>query len=108
MRLNRLLAFAAYLAAQLALLGFARAREFGADRASCRATGDGDALCSALVRIAYGIDEVGRERAARIAALRADDDKRQARRLARRESRIRSTGALGIAGPGGLPAAGLL
>ncbi|WP_268761267.1 M48 family metalloprotease [Frankia sp. AvcI1] len=106
--LNRLLAFAAYLAAQLALLGFARAREFGADHASCRATGDGDALCSALVRIAYGIDEVGRERAARIAALRADDENRQARRLARRAARIRSTGALGIAGPGGLPAAGLL
>ncbi|WP_261558829.1 zinc metalloprotease HtpX [Frankia tisae] len=105
---NRLLAFAAYLVSQLALLGFARARERGADHASCRVTGDGDALCSALVRIAYGVDEVGRERAARIAALRADDENREARRLARRTGRMRSTGALGIAGPGGLPAAGLL
>ncbi len=59
-------AYAGYLLAQLALLALSRARETAADNWSCRCTQDGDALASALVKVAYGMgiaQAEGRERA---------------------------------------------
>ncbi|MCK9902851.1 M48 family metalloprotease [Frankia sp. Cpl3] len=99
----RLIGVAAYLLSEVALLAFSRARELGADHASCAATGDGDALCSALVKIVYGMKERDQDLAARVHALRESDEKRAARRLARRESRVRAVGALGIASDGSAP-----
>src|SRR4051794_19665934 len=51
-------AYLAYLASQLTLLALSRARETAADHWSCESTGDGDALASALVKIAYGMGQV--------------------------------------------------
>lgn len=58
--------YLAYLLSQLVVLALSRARELGADHYSCQVTGDGDALCSALVAIGYGMGEVDAERAARV------------------------------------------
>ncbi|WP_235497520.1 zinc metalloprotease HtpX [Frankia sp. R43] len=99
----RILGFVVYLISELALLGLSRARELGADHASCAATGDGDALCSALVKIVYGMGERDRALAERVADLRENDHHRQARRLARKEGRTRAVGALGIASAGSAP-----
>ena len=46
-------AYIAYLVSQFMLLALSRARESAADHWSCECTGDGDALASALVKIAY-------------------------------------------------------
>src|SRR4051794_27779881 len=51
-------AYVAYLASQFTLLALSRARETAADHWSCESTGDGDALASALVKIAYGMGQV--------------------------------------------------
>ncbi|EFC80516.1 peptidase M48 Ste24p [Parafrankia sp. EUN1f] len=99
----RILGFVVYLISELALLGLSRAREIGADHASCAATGDGDALCSALVKIVYGMGERDRALAERVADLRENDHHREARRLARKEGRTRAAGALGIASAGSAP-----
>ncbi|SQD99772.1 MULTISPECIES: zinc metalloprotease HtpX [unclassified Parafrankia] len=104
----RLIGSAAYLLSELALLSFSRARELGADHASCALTGDGDALCSALVKIVHGMGERDQDLAARVHVLRENDEKRAARRLARRENRVRAVGALGIASSGSAPSVGLI
>lgn len=98
-----LVSFVGYLLSQLVVLSLSRARELGADHYSCRVTGDGDALCSALVSIGYGMGKVDAERASRATAARAGKDK-DARRAAakeeRRASRLRAAGVLGIADAG--------
>jgi Zn-dependent protease with chaperone function len=103
-----LTAYAVYLVTTLVVLALARARETAADHHSCAVTGDGDAVCSALVKIAYGMGQVKAERAARNAAMvaqaraagRSDKEaKRAAAREAQREHRIDSMRPLGIADP---------
>lgn len=88
-------AYAGYLVAELAVLSVGRSREFGADRWSCRVTGDGDALCSALVKIAYGMGQVDAELSRRAAEAADDSDKTLAEDL-RRQRRVRSAGMMGI------------
>jgi len=92
--------FVGYLLSQLVVLSLGRARELGADHYSCRVTGDGDALCSALVTIGYGMGQVDADRASRTAAALRDKDKEQRKLLAkeeRRHQRTQSIAVLGIA-----------
>jgi Zn-dependent protease with chaperone function len=94
-------AYVAYLVAQFTLLTLSRAREYAADHWSCTATGDGDALASALVKIAYGMGQADAERKEQIAALQAADKlgKKQAKSLENRWRRAQSMRALGIFEP---------
>lgn len=92
-----LAAYVGFLLSQLAVLALGRARELGADHASCLATGDGEALCSALVKIAYGIGQSDRERTQQVRALLANKQRKQARALQRQGHRFKATQALGIA-----------
>jgi hypothetical protein len=85
-----------YLASQLALLSLGRAREFGADHWSCEATGDGDALASALLKVAYGIGQVDAERKDAAARLKAQGGRRS---KAQRPSRVQAISAMGIFEP---------
>jgi Zn-dependent protease with chaperone function len=97
-------AFLVYLLSEFVVLGLSRARELGADAWSCRLTGDGDALCSALVKVGYGMGEVDAERAreAREIAKKGDKDAKKAHAAReRRRRRVRAAGALGIADPAG-------
>jgi Zn-dependent protease with chaperone function len=89
-------AYIGYLLSQLAVLALSRARELGADHASCERTGDGEALSSALVKIAYGIGQADRQRSNQVAALIAANQKKQARALVRQGHRFTSVRALGI------------
>jgi Zn-dependent protease with chaperone function len=95
--------YVGYLVSQLVVLALSRARELGADHYSCSVTGDGDALCSALVSIGYGMGQVDAERASRAAAAAAAKD-REGRKAAakeeRRHQRLRAVGVLGIADQG--------
>jgi Zn-dependent protease with chaperone function len=93
-------AYVGYFLAELAVLALGRARELGADHASCARTGHGDALCSALVKIAYGMGQVDQERASEVRALIKDKQRKDARRLVRQGHRTKAVGALGIADPG--------
>ena len=107
-------AYAAYCVSQLAVLVLARAREFGADHHSCAVTGDGDALASALVKIAYGMGQIDLDRAAEARKLREEakgkgwSDKheaaRDAARVERRGHRMLAARALGIVDPAQGPA----
>jgi Zn-dependent protease with chaperone function len=94
-------AYAAYVMAQFALLALSRARETAADNWSCRCTQDGDALASALVKIAYGMGVVQGEGRERVAALQSQG--KEGRRSAARESsrlrRAASMRAMGIFEP---------
>lgn len=102
-------AYAGYLVSQLAVLALARAREYGADHHSCALSGNGDALASALVKIAYGMGQIDAERAAQARKLRDEakgkswNDKRKALRDAakvqRQGNRMLAARALGIADP---------
>ena len=92
-------AWLGYLLSQLAVLAVSRARELGADHWSCEVTGDGDALCSALVAIGYGMGQVDAERAALAKEAMEAGNKRAARRIARGNPRARAAGMLGIADP---------
>lgn len=95
-------AYVGFLLSQLVVLGLSRARELGADHWSCRVTGDGDALCSALVKIAYGMGRVDAERAAwahRMKQNGSRDDKKDVAHDQRRQRRVRAAGVLGIADP---------
>jgi len=94
-------AYIGYLISQLAVLALSRARELGADHASCAATGDGDALCSALVKIAFGIGEVNQQRQAEIHRLMESKQRKQARWLAREGHRATAVRAMGIASDAG-------
>lgn len=89
-----------YLLSQLVVLALSRARELGADHYSCSVTGDGDALCSALVSIGYGMGQVDADRAARARAATEAKDKPARKAVAkeeRRHQRLRAVGVLGIA-----------
>lgn len=94
-------AFVAYLVSQFTLLALSRARELAADHWSCAATGDGDALASALVKVAYGMGQADAERKERIAALQQQGKlgKREARRVEGRWRRAQSMRAMGIFEP---------
>jgi len=94
-------AYAAYLVSQLTLLALSRARETAADHWSCECTGDGDALASALVKVAYGMGQVGAARKEEAHALIAQgkEGKKQAAALARSARRAQSLRAMGIFEP---------
>jgi heat shock protein HtpX len=97
-------ALAAWFVAQFLLSAVGRARELAADKWSCRCTGDGDALASALVKTAYGVGEVETDRKRRAKELADRDGSRQERRELRREERragrLGALGLLGIVGRG--------
>jgi Zn-dependent protease with chaperone function len=94
-------AYLSYLVSQLTLLALSRARETAADHWSCSITGDGDALASALVKIAYGMGEESGVRKEQAAALIASgkEGKKQAGRLRRHHFRTQSMRAMGIFEP---------
>ena len=80
-RQGKLIAIGAYVAywiSYFTLLALSRAREYAADHWSVECTHDGDALASALVKIAYGMGQVQAER------------KEEARALAESKGRGRS------------------
>jgi Zn-dependent protease with chaperone function len=94
-------AYAAYVLAQLSLLALSRARETAADNWSCRCTQDGDALASALVKIAYGMGVAQAEGRERVAALRerGKEGRKEAARVSSRSRRAESMRAMGIFEP---------
>jgi hypothetical protein len=91
-------AYLAYVASQFLLLALSRARELAADRWSCLCTGNGDALASALVKVAYGMGQVHAEHRAELATLLAGgkEGKKQAARADQAFRRGQSLNALGI------------
>jgi Zn-dependent protease with chaperone function len=94
-------AYVAYLISQFMLLALSRAREYSADHWSCECTGNGDALASALVKVAYGMGQVRAQEQTQAAALVAAGQQGKAE-VARRESRtnrIRSMRTMGIFDP---------
>lgn len=94
-------AYVAYLVSQLVVLSLSRAREYAADHWACRCTGDGDALASALVKVAYGMGQVSGEQQAEAAALVAEgkEGRKEAARLQSRRRRAQSMRAMGIFEP---------
>ena len=94
-------AYLAYLVSQFVLLALSRAREYAADHWSCRCTGDGDALASALVKVAYGMGQAVGEQREQVAALLAEgkEAKKEASKLQARQRRAQSMRAMGIFEP---------
>ncbi|MDQ3946627.1 MAG: zinc metalloprotease HtpX [Actinomycetota bacterium] len=94
-------AYVAYTISQFVVLGLSRAREYAADHWSCRCTGNGDALASALVKIAYGMGRVSAEHKEQAAALVAQGKAgaQAARALDARVRRAQSMRAMGIFEP---------
>ncbi|HWI02442.1 MAG TPA: zinc metalloprotease HtpX [Acidimicrobiales bacterium] len=94
-------AYIAYLVSQLTLLALSRARETAADHWSCEITGDGDALASALVKIAYGMGVESAAEKEEIQTLIASgrQGKKEAAKLSARARRARSMRAMGIFEP---------
>ena len=94
-------AYVAYLVSQVTLLSLSRSREYAADHWSCEATGHGDALCSALVKVAYGMGQADAERKAAAIALRAQGKagRRAAAKAEGRWRRSQSMRAMGIFEP---------
>ena len=94
-------AYAAYVVSQFIVLALSRAREYGADHWSCECTGNGDALASALVKIAYGMGRVSADEKEQVAALvaRGKEGAAAARELQARNSRAHSMRAMGIFEP---------
>lgn len=94
-------AYIAYQVSQLTLLALSRARETAADHWSCQTTGDGDALASALVKIAYGMGVTSGEQKEQVHALIASgrQGKKEAAKLSARARRARSMRAMGIFEP---------
>jgi Zn-dependent protease with chaperone function len=116
-----LAAMAIYLLSCLAVCSISRRRECEADRYSCRVTANGDALCSALVKVCYGLGQINAERETEIrrwqeAAAGADRSERHALRrqvaaARQQEKRAQALRVLGIADAsrvrspeGGIPA----
>jgi Zn-dependent protease with chaperone function len=99
-------AYVAYVISNFMLLALSRAREYGADHWSCECTGNGDALASALVKVAYGMGQVRAQEQAEAAVLVAagKKGKAEAARRERGSSRIRSMRAMGIFDPKGADA----
>ncbi len=94
-------AYVAYAISQFVVLSLSRAREYAADHWSCECTGNGDALASALVKIAYGMGRVSVEHKERAAALVAQGKAgaAAARELDARSRRAQSMRAMGIFEP---------
>jgi Zn-dependent protease with chaperone function len=94
-------AYVAYTISQFVVLGLSRAREYAADHWSCECTGNGDALASALVKIAYGMGRVSAEHKEQAAALVAQGKAgaEAARALDARTRRAQSMRAMGIFEP---------
>jgi Zn-dependent protease with chaperone function len=94
-------AYGAYLISTFMLLALSRAREYGADHWSCQCTGDGDALASALVKVAYGMGQVRAQEETEAAALVASgkQGRAEAARRHRASGRIRALRAMGIFEP---------
>ncbi|MGH9125601.1 MAG: M48 family metalloprotease [Acidimicrobiales bacterium] len=102
-------AYAGFFVSQLAVLALARAREYGADHHSCAVTGNGDAMASALVKVAYGMGQIDANRAAQARELResakdkSSSEKRaaheEAAQVARQGHRMLAARMLGIADP---------
>ena len=94
-------AYVAYLVSQLTLLALSRARETAADHWSCQATGDGDALASALVKIAYGMgkESAAQKEEAHALIAKGKAGRKEAARLASRTRRAQSMRAMGIFEP---------
>jgi Zn-dependent protease with chaperone function len=94
-------AYAAYIVSQLTLLALSRARETAADHWSCQITGDGDALSSALVKIAYGMGQVSAVQKTEAYALVAQGKagRKEAAKLNARTRRAQSMRAMGIFEP---------
>lgn len=78
----------AYVVVELLLLSFNRSREHAADRWACEQNGDGDALASALVKVAHAGPST--------AAVRTGSD---ARRAAKAERRLAAAGSMGLHDP---------
>src|SRR5437588_5300502 len=98
----RYVAIAAYIGwiiSRFTLLALSRAREYAADHWSCQATGDGDALCSALVKIAYGMGSVDAVRKNEAIALVASGKRRKRQRVDTKSLRLQSMSAMGIFDP---------
>ncbi|TMK21130.1 MAG: protease [Actinobacteria bacterium] len=95
-----LAAYAGYLVSQFTLLALSRAREYAADHWSCAATGDGDALCSALVKVAYGMGSIDAARK-NDAALAVEGAKKRRKRqtIDMKSLRMQSMRAMGIFEP---------
>jgi heat shock protein HtpX len=94
-------AYVAYLLSQFTLLALSRAREYAADHWSCECTGDGDALASALVKVAYGMGQANASHKMEVAALIAQgkEGKKAAARLEAKTKRAQSMRAMGIFEP---------
>jgi Zn-dependent protease with chaperone function len=100
-------ALAVYVLSLLGVSAISRRRESNADLYSCRVTGNGDALCAALVKIGYGLGQVKAERdeAIRVwkqTAKTADkaqrkELRRQMRTARRQDRRVQTLRVLGIA-----------
>jgi Zn-dependent protease with chaperone function len=98
-------AYVAYLISQFVLLALSRARELGADHWSCECTGNGDALASALVKVAYGMGQAQADLRDELAELRrqAKSGGKEAKKAAARRELLRDRAhaihALGIFDP---------
>lgn len=95
-------AYVAYLISSFMLLSLSRAREYGADHWACECTGDGDALASALVKVAYGMGQVRAQEqaeAAQLVSVLGKQGRREAAKRERANHRIRSIRAMGIFEP---------
>ena len=92
-------AYIGYIVAKFTLLALSRAREYSADHWSCQATGDGDALCSALVKIAYGMGSVDAARKSEAVVLVQSGKRRKRQRVNTRSLRLQSMSAMGIFDP---------
>jgi Zn-dependent protease with chaperone function len=94
-------AYIGYIVSQFLVLALSRAREYAADHWSCECTGNGDALASALVKIAYGMGQADAERKEHAHALisQGKEGKKEAARLQSRWNRGQSMRAMGIFEP---------
>src|SRR5437588_327283 len=99
-RQGKLIAIGAYVAywiSYFTLLALSRAREYAADHWSVECTHDGDALASALVKIAYGMGQVQAERKEQARALAESKGRRSRAASADRGAiRSRSMNVMGI------------
>lgn len=99
LRVVSISAVLAYWFTSLAVLALNRAREHAADHWSCEATGNGDALASALVRIAYGMGEEHKRHEQQIKSLTQRMDKKGLRKERRAQNLANSMRVMGIAEP---------
>jgi Zn-dependent protease with chaperone function len=83
-------AYVAYWISYFTVLALSRAREYAADHWSVECTHDGDALASALVKIAYGMGQVQAERKEQARALAESKGRKRGRNAGADRSAIRS------------------